>query len=393
MLFLDKGRKIMSERLYYGDVRMAEFDAVVTGCVKNGDIYEITLDRTCFYPEGGGQPADHGFINGARVLDVHEKNGEVVHYCDTPLETGTKAAGRVDMERRHRLMQQHSGEHIVSGLIHRHFGYDNVGFHMGSECITIDFNGELGEEDLKMVEREANDAIYENFATDIFYPSPDELKTLEYRSKKELTGDVRIVRFKGCDTCACCGLHVVKTGEIGVIKITGAQRYKGGTRVTMLAGKQALEDYEVKDGIVHAISNMLSAKPYETKEAVERVIAERNAVKESLVAAKRQIFLLKREAAKGAVCPVFFEKDMTPFDMRVFTEILLEEFTSAAVLSGNDGDGYKYSVGSVKTDMPKFIKEANKALNGRGGGRGDIMQGSFSAAAADIERYLKDGLA
>lgn len=290
-------------------------------------------------------------------------------------------------------MQQHSGEHIVSGLIHRHFGYDNVGFHMGSECITIDFNGELGEEDLKMVEREANDAIYENFATDIFHPSSDELKTLEYRSKKELTGDVRIVRFKGCDTCACCGLHVVKTGEIGVIKITGAQRYKGGTRVTMLAGKQALEDYEVKDGIVHAISNMLSAKPYETKEAVERVIAERNAVKESLVAAKRQIFLLKREAAKGEVCPVFFEDDMTPFDMRVFTEILLEEFTSAAVLSGNDGDGYKYSVGSVKTDMPKFIKEANKALNGRGGGRGDIMQGSFSAAAADIERYLKDGLA
>ena len=394
MLFMGKGRNSMTEKLFYNDVRKAEFEAVVTGCVKNKDRYEITLDGTYFYPEGGGQPADHGKIGDVNVFDVHDRDGEVVHYCDGELEIGQKVKAVVDMERRHRLMQQHSGEHIVSGLIHKHFGYDNVGFHMGSDCITIDFNGALTPEDLMMIEKEANEAVYRNFDTDIFYPTPDELQRLEYRSKKALEGDVRIVSFKDCDTCACCGLHVVKTGEIGVIKITGMQHYKGGTRVTMLAGKQALEDYDVKDNIVHGISNLLSAKAYETKEAVERLMKERNDIKEQLVAAKKQIFELKRAAVKeGETCAVFFEDNMEPFEMRLFVEMLLEKVPSAAVFSGNDQDGYKYAIGSTKTDMSAFIKEANKALNGRGGGRGDIMQGSFNSKAAETESYIRNGLA
>lgn len=391
---MDKGRKNMTEKMYYSSVRTAQFKAVVTGCVKNKDRYEVTLDRTCFYPEGGGQPADQGYIDGVRVFDVHEKNGEILHYCENEVETGKTVDAAVDMERRHRLMQQHSGEHIVSGLIHKHFGYDNVGFHMGSDCITIDFNGPLTPEDLAMIEKEANEAVYRDFETDIFYPDPEELKALEYRSKKELEGDVRIVSFRDCDTCACCGLHVVRTGEIGIIKITGMQNYKGGTRVTMLAGKQAREDYAVKDGIVHGISNLLSAKPYETKEAVERVLRERNDIKEQLVAARKKIFELKRDSvAEGDTCPVFFEENTEPFELRVFVEMLLEKFPSAAALSGNHEEGYKYAVGSTKTDMSAFIKEANKALGGRGGGRGDIMQGSFSAPAEEVERYIRNGLA
>lgn len=290
---MDKGRTVMTEKLFYNDVRKAEFEATVVSCVKNKDRYEVVLDGTYFYPEGGGQPADHGKIDDANVFDVHDKDNEVVHYCDKEVVCGKKVKAWVDMERRHRLMQQHSGEHIVSGLIHKHFGYDNVGFHMGSDCITIDFNGPLTSDDLKLVEKEANEAIYRNFDTNIFYPSPEELEKLEYRSKKALEGDVRIVNFKDCDTCACCGLHVVKSGEIGIIKITGSQNYKGGTRVTMLAGKQAREDYAVKDSIVHGISNLLSAKPYETKEAVERLMKERNEIKEQLVAAKKQILSLR----------------------------------------------------------------------------------------------------
>lgn len=391
---MDKGRNTMTEKLFYADVRMEVFDAVVTGCEKNKDRYEVTLDRTCFYPEGGGQPADHGYIDETEVFDVHERDGEILHYCKGAVEIGKGVKAKVDMERRHRLMQQHSGEHIVSGLIHKHFGYDNVGFHMGSDCITIDFNGPLTHDDLAMIEKEANEAIYRNFDTDIFHPSAEELKKLEYRSKKELEGDVRIVSFRDCDTCACCGLHVVKTGEIGIIKITGMQNYKGGTRVTMLAGKQAREDYAVKDGIVHGISNLLSAKPYETKEAVERLMKERNDIKEQLVAARKKIFTLKRDSVpEGETCPVFFEEDTEPFELRVFVEMLLEKFPSAAALSGNDRDGYKYAVGSTKTDMASFIKEANKALGGRGGGRGDIMQGSFSASAEETESYIKNGLA
>lgn len=391
---MDKGRKVMTEKLFYNDVRKAEFEATVVSCVKNKDRYEVVLDGTYFYPEGGGQPADHGKIDDANVFDVHDKDNEVVHYCDKEVECGKKVKAWVDMERRHRLMQQHSGEHIVSGLIHKHFGYDNVGFHMGSDCITIDFNGPLTSDDLKLVEKEANEAIYRNFDTNIFYPSPEELEKLEYRSKKALEGDVRIVNFKDCDTCACCGLHVVKSGEIGIIKITGSQNYKGGTRVTMLAGKQAREDYAVKDSIVHGISNLLSAKPYETKEAVERLMKERNEIKEQLVAAKKQIFELKRDAVKDdETCAVFFEENMEPFELRLFTEMLLEKVPSAAVFSGNDEEGYKYAVGSTKTDMSAFIKEANKALGGRGGGRGNIMQGAFTASRDETERYIRNGLA
>ncbi len=391
---MDKGRKVMTEKLFYNDVRKAEFEATVVSCVKNKDRYEIVLDGTYFYPEGGGQPADHGKIDDANVFDVHDKDNEVVHYCDKEVECGKKVKAWVDMERRHRLMQQHSGEHIVSGLIHKHFGYDNVGFHMGSDCITIDFNGPLTADDLKLVEKEANEAIYRNFDTNIFYPSPEELEKLEYRSKKALEGDVRIVNFKDCDTCACCGLHVVKSGEIGIIKITGSQNYKGGTRVTMLAGKQAREDYAVKDSIVHGISNLLSAKPYETKEAVEKLMKERNEIKEQLVAAKKQIFELKRDSLKeDETCAVFFEENMEPFELRLFTEMLLEKVPSAAVFSGNDEEGYKYAVGSTKTDMSAFIKEANKALGGRGGGRGNIMQGAFTASRDETERYIRNGLA
>lgn len=391
---MDKGRTVMTEKLFYNDVRKAEFEATVVSCVKNKDRYEVVLDGTYFYPEGGGQPADHGKIDDANVFDVHDKDNEVVHYCDKEVECGKKVKAWVDMERRHRLMQQHSGEHIVSGLIHKHFGYDNVGFHMGSDCITIDFNGPLTADDLKLVEKEANEAIYRNFDTNIFYPSPEELEKLEYRSKKALEGDVRIVNFKDCDTCACCGLHVVKSGEIGIIKITGSQNYKGGTRVTMLAGKQAWEDYAVKDSIVHGISNLLSAKPYETKEAVERLMKERNEIKEQLVAAKKQIFELKRDSLKeDETCAVFFEENMEPFELRLFTEMLLEKVPSAAVFSGNDEEGYKYAVGSTKTDMSAFIKEANKALGGRGGGRGNIMQGAFTASRDETERYIRNGLA
>ena len=191
----------MTDKLFYKDVRGSEFEAVVTDCKKTEDGYEIILDRTYFYPEGGGQPADNGTLGNAFVSDVQDVNGEVVHYTDKAFDIGEQVHGKVDMLRRHTLMQQHSGEHIVSGLIHNKFGYDNVGFHMGSECITIDFNGVLTADDLEDIEKAANDVIYEDFEPTIFYPSKEELDRLAYRSKKELEGDVRIVSFGSCDTC------------------------------------------------------------------------------------------------------------------------------------------------------------------------------------------------
>ena len=383
----------MTDKLFYKDVRGSEFEAVVTDCKKTENGYEIILDRTYFYPEGGGQPADNGTLGNAFVSDVQDVNGDVAHYTDKAFDVGEQVHGKVDMLRRHTLMQQHSGEHIVSGLIHNKFGYDNVGFHMGSECITIDFNGILTADNLADIEKRANDVIYEDFEPTIFYPSKEELDRLEYRSKKELEGDVRIVSFGSCDTCACCGLHVVRTGEIGLIKITGFQKYKGGTRVTMLAGRQAYEDCAVKDRLNHAISGMLSAKPYDIQSAVERLMKERNEIKEQLVETKKKLFALKRDCIdKDVKCAVLFEDDMEPFDMRVLTETILEKIPSAAVLSGNEENGYKYCIGSATADVQAFVKEANKMLNGRGGGRGNMAQGSFAAKASDIERCIRNGM-
>ncbi|MCD8036330.1 MAG: DHHA1 domain-containing protein [Clostridiales bacterium] len=383
----------MTERLYYEDVTQSVFEATVTKCRKGSKYYEVVLDRTCFYPEGGGQPADVGTIPPAIVYDVQEVDGEIVHYIDKPLEVGSKVTGLVDMIIRHRLMQQHSGEHIVSGLIHDGYGFDNVGFHMGSECITIDFNGILTEEELSFVEEDANEAIYKDFEPEIFYPTPEELQDLEYRSKKALEGDVRIVRFPDYDTCACCGLHVRRTGEIGVIKITGMQRYKGGTRITMLAGAQAREDYAVKDKLVHEISQMLSAKPYEINEAVQRLKNEREEIKEELVAVKTKLFELKRDnVPAGEKCAVLFEDLAEPFEIRVFAEMLLEKCPTAAVLSGNDDYGYRYAIASREKDVVSFVKGANKVLNGRGGGKDNLVQGSFMASAEEIERYIRNEL-
>ena len=383
----------MTDKLFYKSVTDSEFEAEVKSCLKTEKGYQIILDRTLFYPEGGGQPADNGIICNAEIYDVQDSNGEVVHYSDKPLEVGAKVKGSVDMDRRHRLMQQHSGEHIVSGLIHNKFGYDNVGFHMGSDCITIDFNGTLTEQDLDGIEKEANEIIYRDFETHIFYPSSEELARLAYRSKKELEGDVRIVSFAECDTCACCGLHVVRTGEIGIIKIIGFQKYKGGTRVSMLAGRQAYEDYAKKDIAVHGISTLLSSKPYEIKAAVEKLMNERNEIKEQLVSAKRKIFEMKMASVKDdEKCPVFFEDGLEPFELRLFADMLMEKFPSAAVFCGNDEEGYKYAIGSNKADVVLFIKEANNALNGKGGGKGNMVQGSFAAKADEIERYVWNGL-
>lgn len=383
----------MTDKLFYKSVTDSEFEAEVKSCLKTEKGYQIILDRTLFYPEGGGQPADNGIIGNAEIYDVQDSNGEVVHYSDKPLEVGAKVKGSVDMDRRHRLMQQHSGEHIVSGLIHNKFGYDNVGFHMGSDCITIDFNGTLTEQDLDGIEKEANEIIYRDFEPHIFYPSSEELAKLAYRSKKELEGDVRIVSFAECDTCACCGLHVVRTGEIGIIKIIGFQKYKGGTRVSMLAGRQAYEDYAKKDSVVHGISTLLSSKPYEIKAAVEKLMNERNEIKEQLVSAKRKIFEMKMASVKdGEKCPVFFEDGLEPFELRLFADLLMEKFPSAAVFCGNDEEGYKYAIGSNKADVVLFIKEANNALNGKGGGKGNMVQGSFAAKADEIERYVWNGL-
>ena len=375
------------EKLYYRQPYVKAFEAVVTDCRegKNGR-YQVMLDRTGFYPEGGGQPGDTGRLGPVKVLDVHEKAGEIIHETDGPLEAGTAVAGTIDWERRFGYMQNHSGEHIFSGLVHKKYGFDNVGFHMGSEEVTVDFNGVLTAEELEAVEDEVNRKIAENLPIRELYPAAGELEHMEYRSKKALTGQVRIIEIPDSDVCACCGTHVMSTGEIGIFKITGAIHYKGGIRVSMLCGMDALKDYRKKQKTVTELSVMLSAKPERVVETVEKLKNE-NGIKDGRInRLYQELFAARMEQFQCSQEPLaVFEEGLAPIQLRQYCTMLYEGGRGSVVLvcSGVDGS-YQYAIGSSSADMRALSKTLNKELNGRGGGSALMAQGTFQASKQAI---------
>lgn len=380
------------EPLYYQSPYVKEFEAEVIFCREGKKGYEIALTQTGFYPEGGGQPSDTGCLGAVRVKEVHEKDGQILHYTDEPLTPGSKVAGHVDWEERYSNMQQHSGEHIVSGLIHKYYGFDNVGFHMGKDEVTIDLSGVLTWEQLMEIEREANEIVYENLPVCVTYPSEEELQTIDYRSKKELTGQVRIVEMPKADICACCGTHVERTGEIGVIKFLSVIHYKGGVRISMLCGKKALEDYERKTDQETRISNLLSAKPDKLAEAVERLKQENSEKDIRLAELSRRYLELKAEQIEpGQERLLVFEDGLTPVQVRQFCNLLVEQGRgkTAAVCSGSDEAGYSYCIGSRENDMKQLGKALNSALNGRGGGSAQMVQGTFFASGKEIQESFE----
>ena len=383
---------VETQKLYYEDSYLKTFSAQVLDCREQGESYAIVLDRTAFYPEGGGQPADIGVLNTVNVLDVQEHGGEIIHTTDRPLTVGSRVTGGIHWPHRFALMQQHSGEHIVSGIVHRLFGLDNVGFHMGTKAVTVDFNGELNEDNLVLIEYLANEAIYQNIPIQIDYPSPEKLAVLNYRSKKELIGTIRIVTVPGYDVCACCGTHVAKTGEIGIIKLLSAQRYKGGTRVSLLLGGKARTDYSEKSQNVNAISVLLSAKPEEALTAVEHLLTENNLLKQEIVTLHDQIFEAKVSLVEnGSKNICLFEKELMPNDMRKFCIMLCEKCSgTVAVFSGNNEIGYKYALGNRSEDVRPLGKELNKTFSGRGGGSRELVQGSVIGMQDELELFFKN---
>lgn len=376
-------------RLYYATPYVKTFMCTVESCVQNKKgTWDAVLNQTAFYPEGGGQPSDTGTLNGVKVLHVSEKGETIIHELEAPLEEGTLAEGVIDWQKRYDNMQQHTGEHIFSGLVHKHFGYDNVGFHMGTDEVTVDFNGVLTQEQLDDLEDEANQLIYDNVPVRVFYPSEEELAQLDYRSKKELTGVVRIVEIPGGDICACCGTHVETTGEVGIIKLRTMINYKGGVRISMLCGRRALVDYRerLKDEI--RISNLLSAKLALVPEAVEKL---KNEIQEKDFANGRlwqQLLEKKAESyPESNDILAVFEENLSPVQMRQLATMLYEKKKGkiAGVFSGKEEEQlYQYALGSSQADMRKLSKAMNGALNGRGGGSNLMAQGSFKASAAEI---------
>lgn len=388
----------MTEKLFYQDSHLAEFEAEVLSCEpvtpdilpghSNG--YAAELDRTAFFPEGGGQYADTGVLGGVRVTDVQEKDGRILHLLESPLEPGTCVKGCIDWEERFMKMQQHSGEHIVSGLVHSTFGYNNVGFHLGSEDCTMDFDGELTKEQLVQIEQEANRAVWKNLEIQTLYPSKEELAGMEYRSKIEIEGQVRIVVVPGYDVCACCAPHVSRTGEIGLIKLTHVQRYKGGARVTMLCGGRALQDYETKQEQAGQISALLCAKENEIAEAVRHLRDEADSLKYELGEKEKKLIAAKAEMIPkdgGPVC--VFTEDIAGDSMRLLMNLVLEAGHSVcAVFHGNDSEGYRYVIGSRTQNMRELVKEFNAAFDGRGGGKPEMVQGTARGCESEMRTWI-----
>ena len=380
-----------TKKLYYEDVHKKEFTAKVLECRQGKKGYEVILDQTAFYPEGGGQPGDTGSLGEAAVTDVHEKNGELIHYTYRALEPGTEVQGQINWARRFDLMQQHSGEHIVSGLVHEAFGYDNVGFHMGSDVITIDFSGMLDEAQMAEIEAKANQIIWENQEVEIFYPSEEELKELEYRSKKELSGWVRIVRFPGADTCACCGTHVTRTGEIGMVKLLSVVKFREGVRMEMISGRRVLDYLNMVNEQNRQISVKLSAKMDKTAQAVARLQDENFALK-GRVHSLEENFIVN-EAAKWNDCenPLLFENGMEAGSVQKLADAVLQVCKGrCAVFSRNADGSYKYAMGEKDGDLRQFTKDMNAALNGRGGGKPFFVQGSVQASEKEIRAFFEE---
>ena len=377
-----------TETLYYQDSHLQVFSAAVTGCRPGKHGWDVTLDRTAFYPEGGGQPGDQGMLGGVAVTDTHEVGGEVIHFCDRPLEVGAVVEGRIDWARRFSLMQQHSGEHILSGLIHAAYGYDNVGFHMGRDAVTIDFNGMLDEAQLASLERQANRVIWQDQAVEVFWPTPEELARLPYRSKKALEGPVRLVRFPGADLCACCGTHVKRTGEIGLVKLLSCQKFHQGVRIEMLAGGRAMEYLTQVHDQNRQISGLLSAKPLETAAAAARLQQELAGSKFRAGQLEDQLFAQRAEGLRGAGDVLLFEENLRPDSLRRLTDAILGTCGGRCAVFSGTAEGFQYAIGQKDGDLRAFVKEMNAALNGRGGGKPGFVQGSVRASREEIARFF-----
>jgi alanyl-tRNA synthetase len=382
--------------LYNENSYIKYFQAKVVSCseqkiTEEGQLYQVVLDATAFFPEGGGQPSDRGILDSVQVLDVQESEGIIYHTVTAPLTVGTEVTGEIDWNRRFDLMQHHTAEHIVSGLVHKNYDFDNVGFHMGSDAITIDFNGILTEKDIRNIEWQANQCIYSNISVRAEFPSAGELKEMDYRSKKELTGKVRIVTIPETDVCACCAPHVNFTGEIGCIKLISCQKYKGGVRVSMLCGSRALQDYNKKESSVSEISNLLSAKLYEVQDAVKKMKDENTDLKLSLGNLQKQLLTYKAERIPSDDNFIIFDNEIPPALLRSYGNLLTERCQKVCyIFTSTAQDEYKYVAASKTMDVRTIATELNQTFHGRGGGSKEMVQGSLTGTKEAIEHFIKE---
>ena len=383
----------ITEHLYDANSYLKEFTATVLSCgQKNDTVWQIVLDKTAFFPEGGGQTGDTGWLNEIAVTDTCERDGVIYHEVKAPLEAGTQVKGKIDFAARFDKMQQHTGEHILSGIVCSTYGYNNVGFHLSSEITTLDFDGELSAEQVHEVENRVNQAIYANIPVQVKFPTKAELAELDYRSKIEIEGQVRIVEIPGIDRCACCAPHVKSTAEIGLLKILSCERHRGGCRLTIVCGMRALKDYQKKQEAVGKISAALSAKPEKIAEAVEHLQEQQQKFREQLNQIQSMYLQEKLEKIQPSdACVRIFEESLDSIAMRNFVNAAMEKCDGiCGAFIGTDEKGYHYILGSKTKDVREIAKKLNERFYGKGGGKPQMVQGSLAGREAEIDSMLAE---
>ena len=376
-------------KLYENDSYIKDFSASVVSCDKTDGGFLVVLDKTAFFPEGGGQDADKGEINGLNVLDVQIKDDIIYHKLPKSLEIGAIVDCKIDWDTRFSRMQNHTGEHIVSGVIHRTFGYNNVGFHMNDSLVTFDVDGPLTDDDIKLVEKKANEAIYANNSIKAIYPTPEELPDYDYRSKLDITEGVRLIEIENTDLCACCAPHVARTGEVGIIKIVSCIPYKKGARIEMLCGALALNDYMNLHTTNKQIMNMLSAKRFEIADSVERIQTELGNARAENKKLSGELAMLKMEKhiRDNKVC-VFID-GVSYDELRNCSNTLIEEHEYCYLFSNTDENNYIYVISSKDNSVRDLVGELNKTFNGKGGGRDTYAQGKITATKEEILNFIE----
>lgn len=376
----------MTIKLYNNDSYLTEFSSVITEITDDA----IVLRETAFFPEGGGQTSDRGMLGDCEIYDVQEKDGIIYHYTKTPhsYKIGDGISGKIDFAKRFSDMQQHSGEHIVSGLVNRMFGFDNVGFHLGHDVVTLDFNGLFTKDELAELERRANETVTANKKITVTFPSPLELENIAYRSKKEIDGEIRIVEIEDTDICACCAPHVRLTGEVGLIKIVGADKHRGGTRMSILCGQRAMEDYRIKQEQNHGVSVALKVKEYETADGVDRLLKKKAELEYEIYRLNLEIAGIHADMIEPAERIIVF-KELNGSNLTAFADKLKEKATDFVAAFGYvDDNNYQYVLCSNSIDVRPMCKELNSALHGRGGGKPQMVQGSVQASKKEIEEFF-----
>ena len=425
------------KKIYETQSYIKEYETVVTGSGKleDGRFY-VELEETIFFPEEGGQNADTGTLTIVKADDPVKtaaegiikrdytirltggliKRGDAVnedeirYIVSEPIETGTRVLCRLDWDQRYDRMQNHSGEHILTGVIHNRYGFVNVGFHLSDTgFVTLDVSGALSYEQVIEAEAEANRAVYANLPIWDSYPSKEQLKDIEYRSKIDIGGQVRLISIGGIrggisgygsvsaadyrdclDVCACCAPHVASTGEIGIIKVFSVINWKGGIRISMLCGRRALEYINREHNLLSDTAKSLSTEMVNVPTMVEQHKKEIMDLKYRLGEALKESLIdrIRNAEGDGMRC-VFVDGDYPADIMKDIYNELTEKYEGfTGIFAGDDEQGYRYNAGSKDRDSRELAAGLKETFGAKGGGSPQMIQGRVAASREDIVTFF-----